>query len=99
MIRGVDRETREAIKDADRAEGTNVGTWVRRALLRSLEAKAQGRATSRDANERLRVLEMRLSVLEKSDRHLHHKTHAPGRLIDKSESENPKKWRRTEKSK
>jgi hypothetical protein len=99
MIRGMDPKVRKAVKDAAKAEGTSVGTWVRRALLRALDATADGPATVIDLSERIRILGARLSVLEKSHRELHHKVHAPDDLIGKSERENRKKWRRTRKSK
>ena len=55
MIRGVDRETRKSIKDAARAEGISVGTWVRRCLLRTLKATADGPATLMDLREQMRI--------------------------------------------
>src|SRR4051794_10787742 len=78
MIRGVDRKTRKAIKDAAKAEGASVGTWVRRALQRALDASADGPATVMDLSERLRVLGARLSVIEKSH-NLHRKSARPAR--------------------
>jgi hypothetical protein len=99
MIRGVDRETRKAIKDAARAEGISVGTWVRRGLLRTLEATANGPATLLDLSERMGVLEARLGVLEKSHRVLHQRVHATGMPTMNGASEQLTRWRRTKKSK
>jgi len=98
MIRGVDRDIRKAIKDAAKAEGISVGTWVRRSMLRALEATADGPATLIDLGERVRLLGARLSVLEKSHRALHQRVHIPG-LTAKSAAEQRSKWRRTKKSK
>ena len=99
MIRGVDREIRKAIKDAAKAEGSSVGTWVRRALLRALDATADGPATVMDVSERLRILSARLSVVEKSHRDLHRKVHATSGLVARSERETRKRWPPTRKSK
>lgn len=99
MIRGVDREIRKAIKDAARAEGISVGIWVRRGLLRTLEATANGPATLLDLSEKVGVLEARLSVLEKSHRVLHQRVHAPARPMTSAASEQMTRWRRTKKSK
>ena len=99
MVRGVDRKIRKAVKDAAKAEGTNVGTWVRRALLRALDTTAEGPATMMDLSERMRVLAARLSVLEKSHRELHRKVHAPDNPIAKPDIETRKRWRRTRTSK
>lgn len=68
MIRGVDRKMRKAIKDAARAEGVGVGTWVCRSLLQALDAGADGPPSLSDLNQRLNVLGTRLSVLERSQR-------------------------------
>src|SRR5262249_62177281 len=75
MIRGVDREIRKAVKDAAKAEGISVGRWVRRSLVRALDACADGPATVMDLSERVRALGARLSVLEKSHRALHRDVH------------------------
>jgi hypothetical protein len=99
MIRGVDREIRKAIKDAAKAEGVSVGTWVRRSLVRALDATADGPATVMDLSEHVRVLGARLSVLEKSYRALHQEVHVTGRLTAKSASEKRTRWRRTKKLK
>lgn len=99
MIRGVDRETRKAIKDAARAEGISVGIWVRRGLLRTLEATANGPATLLDVSERMGALEARLDTLEKSHRLLHRRVHAADRPTTIAASEQRAKWRRTKKSK
>ncbi|HKA79544.1 MAG TPA: hypothetical protein VKD43_05895 [Xanthobacteraceae bacterium] len=99
MIRGVDREIRKAIKDAARAEGISVGIWVRRGLLRTLEASADGPATLIDLSEKMRVLEARLSVLEKSHRTLHQRVHATAGPTSRVASEHRTRWRRTKKSK
>lgn len=97
MIRGVDREIRKAIKDAAKAEGISVGTWVRRCLVRSLDATADGPATLMDLSERVRVLGARLSVLETSHRALHRKVRGNDGLPAKSTSDN--QWRRIKKLK
>src|SRR5258707_14614952 len=97
MIRGVDREIRKAIKDAAKAEGVSVGTWVRRSLVRGLDASADGPATVMELSEHVRMLGARLSVLEKSHRALHQKIHVADRPTAKSASEN--RWRPTGKSK
>jgi hypothetical protein len=97
MIRGVDREIRKAIKDAAKAEGVSVGTWVRRSLVRALDAGADGPVTVMDLNEHVRVLAARLGVLEKSHRALHRKLHVTDRLAANSGSGT--RWRRTKKSK
>lgn len=73
MIRGVDRDIRKAAKDAAKAEGVGVGTWVRRAIVRALDVASDGPATVDDLAERLRQVTSRLSVLEKSHRELHQK--------------------------
>ena len=99
MIRGVDRETRKAIKDAARAEGISVGTWVRRGLLRTLETTANGPGPLLDLSERMGVLEARLGVLEKSHRVLHRRVHATGRPTTNGASEQLTRWRGTKKSK
>ena len=99
MIRGVDREIRKAIKDAARAEGISVGTWVRRSLLRALDATADGPATLIDLSEKVRILGARLSVLEKSHRALHQSVHTADRLPAKSAAEQRSQWRRIKRSK
>jgi len=99
MIRGVDRETRKSIKDAARAEGISVGTWVRRCLLRALKAPADDPATLMDLREQLRKLEARLDVLERSNRALQQKIHVADTQIGQSASEERTRWRRTRKSK
>jgi len=99
MIRGVDREIRKAIKDAARAEGISVGTWVRRSLLRALAATADGPATLIDLSEKVRILGARLSVLEKSHRALHQSVHTADRLPAKSAAEQRSQWRRIKRSK
>ena len=38
MIRGAGKSLRKAIKEAANAEGISIGSWVRRALERALEA-------------------------------------------------------------
>lgn len=99
MIRGVDREIRKAIKDAAKAEGVSVGTWVRRSLVQALDASADGPATVMDLSERVRALAARLSVLEKSHRALHRELHVADRLAANSASGKRARWRRTKKSK
>jgi hypothetical protein len=69
MIRGVDPATRKVVKAAAKAEGVSVGRWVRRALAAALNASAGGPSTVDALSERLRLLEARLDVLEKSHRH------------------------------
>jgi len=97
MIRGVDREIRKAIKDAAKAEGVSVGTWVRRCLVRGLDASADAPATMMDLSEHMRMLGSRLTVLEKSYRALHQEVHvANGRGFA---NENRARWRRTKRSK
>ena len=73
-----------------RAEGISVGIWVRRGLLRTLEATAKGPATLLDLSERMGVLEARLSVLEKSHRALHQSVHATDRPTTNGASEQRK---------
>jgi len=99
MIRGVDREIRKAIKDAAKAEGISVGTWVRRCLLRALEATADGPATVIDLSEKVRILGARLSVLESSHRALHQRVHIPDGPTAKSAAAQRIKWRRIKRSK
>jgi hypothetical protein len=105
MIRGVDRAIRKAVKDAAKAEEVSVGTWVRRAMLRALHATADGPATVTDLSERVRVLGLRLQVLENSHRDLHRKVQTTGSLSaaepdDGTEKSGIKKsWRRARKSK
>jgi hypothetical protein len=99
MIRAVDREIRKAIKDTAKAEGVSVGTWVRRSLVRALDASADGPASVMDLSERLRAFAARLNVLEKSHRALHRELHVADRLAADSASEKRARWRRTKKSK
>jgi hypothetical protein len=99
MIRGVDREIRNAIKDAAKAEGVSVGTWVRRSLVRGLDASADAPATVMDLSEHMRILGARLAVLEKSHRALHQKVHVANGRAAKSTNENRTRWRRTRTSK
>ena len=98
MIRGVDRETRKAIKDAAKTEGVSVGTWVRRSLVRALEPTADGPTTVIELSKHMRILGARLSVLEKSHRALHQKVHVADKSAAKSASEIPTRWRHTKKS-
>jgi hypothetical protein len=98
MIRGVDREIREAIKDAAKTEGVSVGTWVRRSLVRALEPTADGPTTVIELSKHMQILNARLSVLEKSYRALHQKAHVADKPAAKSASEIPKRWRHTRKS-
>ncbi len=95
MIRGVDREVRKAAKDAAKAEGLSVGAWVRRSIVRALEAAADGPAAAMDLSQRMRLLEARLSVLEKSHLDLHQKVRSAG----KPASEKQTSWKRPKKSK
>ena len=99
MIRGVDREIRNAVKNAAKTEGVSVGTWVRRSLVRALDATADGPANVIELSEHMRVLEARLSVLENSHRSLHQEVHIADRLTTKFESKKQTRWRRTKKSK
>jgi outer membrane murein-binding lipoprotein Lpp len=96
MIRGVDRDIRKAVKDAAKAEGISVGTWVRRSLVRGLDAGTDAPATVMDLSKHVRLLSARLSLLEKSHRALHREVHAAERPAAKSASE--KRWRPTRKS-
>jgi hypothetical protein len=73
MIRGVDSATRKVVKAAAKAEGVSIGRWVRRALAAALNTAADGPSTTDRLSERLRLLEARLDVLEKSHRTLHHR--------------------------
>jgi hypothetical protein len=97
MIRGVDREIRKAVKDAAKAEGASVGTWVRRSLVRALAAAAKGPAAAADLSEHVRLLEARLSVLEQSHRALNQKVHVADRLSANAAGEKRTRWRRTER--
>jgi hypothetical protein len=102
MIRGVDREIRKAVKDAAKAEGVSVGTWVRRSLVRALAVAAKGPAAAADLSELVRVLEARLSVLETSHRALNQKVHdqksyAAGALSADAAGEKRTRWRRTKR--
>jgi hypothetical protein len=73
MIRGVDPATRRAVKAAAEAEGMSVGRWVRRALSAALDAAAASPSTADTMDARLRLIEARLDVVEKSHRTLHHR--------------------------
>ena|SRR5215468_948034 len=105
MIRGVDREIRKAIKDAAKAEGISVGTWVRRSLVRGLDAGADAPAAVTDLSKHVRLLGARLSLLEKSHRVLHQEIHAAEWPPAKSPVKSPAKsareirWRPTKRSK
>jgi hypothetical protein len=99
MIRGVDREIRKAIKDAAKAEGVSVGTWVRRCLVRGLDASADAPATMMDLSEHIRLLGTRLTLLEKSHRALHQEIHTADMQSANSANENRRRWRRTRTSK
>src|SRR5262245_24041543 len=99
MIRGVDRKVRKAVKDAAKAEGVGVGTWVRRALIRAIDSTAAGPSTMTDLSEQIHILGARLSVLETSNRELHEKFRTAVGRMTKSASENKTRWRPTSKSK
>jgi hypothetical protein len=99
MIRGVDREIRKAVKNAANAEGIGLGTWVRRSLVRSLDVASKGPATVTDLAERMRQLEARLSVLERSHRALHQKVDVGVRPAAKVRNQKQASWKRTRKSK
>jgi hypothetical protein len=99
MIRGVDREIRKAVKNAAKAEGIGLGTWVRRSLVRSLDVASKGPATVTDLAERMRQLEARLSVLERSHRALHQKVDVGVRPAAKVRIQKQASWKRTRKSK
>ena len=99
MIRGVDHEVRKAVKNAAKAEGMSVGTWVRRSLMRSLDVASKGPATVTDLAERMRLLEARLSVLERSHRALHQKASVGVRPAAKLAIQKQVTWKRTRKSK
>jgi hypothetical protein len=99
MIRGIDREVRKAIKDAAKAEGVSVGTWVRRSLVRALRTAAESPASLMDLSEHVRILGARLDVLEKSHRALHEKIKVAGRPAADAASKRRTRWLRTKKSK
>jgi hypothetical protein len=99
MIRGVDREIRKAVKNAAKAEGVSVGTWVRRSLTRSLDVASKGPATITDLAERTRLLEARLGVLEGSHRTLHQKIQASVRPAARAANQKRVSWKKTRKSK
>lgn len=65
MIRGVDKTLRKAIKETAKAEGVSIGSWVRRALERSLEEDA-ATPRGRDVGARLAALESRITALERA---------------------------------
>jgi hypothetical protein len=99
MIRGVDREIRKAVKNAAKAEGVSVGAWVRRALLSSLDIASKGPATVADLAEQARLLEARLSVLERSHRSLHQKLQTGARPAARIANQKQVSWKKTRKSK
>jgi hypothetical protein len=99
MIRGVDREIRRSIKEAARAEGISVGTWVRRCLQRALKAPPDDPTSVMDLREQLRKFEVRLDILENSTRALPPKIHVADTRTGQSASEKRTRWRRTAKSK
>ena len=72
MIRGVDPAIRKAVKAAAKAEGVSLGRWVRRAFRVALDSAAGAPVTLDRLSKRVRVVEARLDVLEKSHRTLHH---------------------------
>jgi hypothetical protein len=86
MIRGVDRKIRKAIKDAAKAEGVSVGTWVRRSLVQALNASVDGPPSTSGLNEHMRMLGARLSVLEKSHRALRRKVQVADKKTTRSAS-------------
>jgi hypothetical protein len=87
MIRGVGRDLRQAVKNAAKEEGVSVGTWVRRSIVSALGAMADGPATLTELSEHMRVLEARLSVLEKSHRVLHQMVHSTDGLANSAATE------------
>jgi hypothetical protein len=99
MIRGVDREIRKSIKEAARAEGISVGTWVRRCLQRGLNAPADDPASVMNLREQLRKFEARLDSLEQLTRALQPNIHVADTQNGQSASEKRTTWRRTAKSK
>jgi hypothetical protein len=99
MIRGVDREIRKAVKDAAKAEGVSVGAWVRRSMVRGLEASADAPATMMDLSEHMRLLAARLALLEKSHRALYQRVHVADTRTATSASAKRTRWRRTKTSK
>jgi hypothetical protein len=99
MIRGVDREVRKAIKEAAKAEGLSVGSWVRRSLQRALNAAADGPSSMLDLNERMRLLDARLTTLEKSHRTLHRQFQLADRSGANLKDVKRGSWTRTRKSK
>jgi hypothetical protein len=70
MIRGVDRKVRNAVKAAAKAEGVSLGSWVRRAIERSLETPVNGALPLARLNRRIRLCEARMEMLEKLQRGL-----------------------------
>jgi hypothetical protein len=99
MIRGVGRDIRNAAKDAARKEGVGVGAWVRRSIIRALNATADEPATIVELSEHVRILGARLSVLENSHRVLHQEVHAAGGPAALSAAKKRTRWRHTRKSK
>lgn len=99
MIRGVDRDIRKAVKEAAKAEGVGVGTWVRRAIVHALDAASDGPASSVDLAKRLHLLTVRLSVLEKSHRALHQQIQLAGRVPNRAANQKRKSWTQIRKSK
>ena len=98
MIRGVGRDIRNAAKDAARKEGVGVGAWVRRLIIRALNATADESATLAELSEHVRILGARLSVLENLHRTLHQEVHAAGPAA-LSTAKKRMRWRHTRKSK
>lgn len=96
MIRGVDSTTRKVVKARAKAEGMSLGRWVRRALQAALDADKA--STLDGVNERLRVLEARLDVLEQSHRTLHHRVLSTDNRFTTSGYKNRNRWTRTKKS-
>lgn len=98
MIRGVGRDIRNAAKDAARKEGVGVGAWVRRLIIRALNATADESATLAELSEHVRILGARLSVLENLHRALRQEVHAAGPAA-LSTAKKRMRWRHTRKSK
>ena len=99
MIRGVGRDIRNAAKDAARKEGVGVGAWVRRSIIRALNATADEPATVAELSEHVRILGACLSIPENLHRTLHQEVHAADGPAALSTAKKRMRWRHTRKSK
>ena len=61
----------QSYQGCSKKRGISVGTWVRRGMVRALDTTRDGPVTVIELSERMRVLEARLTVLEKSHLSLH----------------------------